>query len=153
MKFQFPQGHESAFYFPGEAVMAEIISTYDWSATLLGAAATWPQGLRNAVSLCLHSPSPMMVLWGAALVQIYNRAFTPLLADKHPVAMGKPCRHTWPELCDDGAPMVKKVMSEGQSVYIQEQLVVINNEQQYYTFSCIPLFDETNPGTPPLARW
>ena len=49
-----------------------LIARLDWSSTPLGAASAWPQSLRTAVDIVIHSPMPMLLLWGPQLTQIYN---------------------------------------------------------------------------------
>lgn len=58
----------------------------------------WPQSLRTAFDIVRHSPTPMILLWGAQLGQLYNDAFGELIGNKHPQAFGQPVDVTWPEL-------------------------------------------------------
>ncbi|MGX4640128.1 response regulator [Massilia sp. SYSU DXS3249] len=47
---------------PGKSALTS--STYDWSASTLGAPAAWPQPLRLAADLMFNTPLPMLLLWG-----------------------------------------------------------------------------------------
>ena len=67
----------------------------DCSMLPVGPPATWPQGLRIAVSVLLHSRCAMAVWWGRELTCFYNDACRPLLGSKHPAALGKPAREIW----------------------------------------------------------
>ena len=65
-----------------------MVAAFDWAATPIGGMESWPQSLRSIVSLCLASPLPMNVIWGAAHTQIYNDAHARLLGADHPAALG-----------------------------------------------------------------
>ncbi|MBD9466441.1 PAS domain-containing sensor histidine kinase [Pseudomonas sp. Pdm06] len=75
-----------------------LVSQVDWAQTPLGTERNWPQSLRTAVDIVLHSPMPMALLWGAQLTHLYNDAFGRLTGDKHPRAFGQPTHAAWPEL-------------------------------------------------------
>ena len=75
-----------------------LIARLDWASSPLGAAHTWPQSLRTAMDIMLHSPMPMALLWGPQLCQLYNDAFARLIGDKHPRTFGQPTHLAWPEL-------------------------------------------------------
>lgn len=48
----------------GDSEMARRVRVMNWSTTPLGPVETWPQSLRVAVGICLHSRFPMFVWWG-----------------------------------------------------------------------------------------
>jgi hypothetical protein len=52
--------------------LGAMIRAHDWSATPLGAPETWPQSLRSALSICLHSSFPTAIYWGPELRLLYN---------------------------------------------------------------------------------
>ena len=52
-----------------------LIARLDWTQSPLGPASQWPQSLRTAVDIVIHSPMPMLLLWGPQLAQIYNDGF------------------------------------------------------------------------------
>ncbi|MDI2590499.1 PAS domain-containing protein [Pseudomonas sp. N3-W] len=90
-----------------------LIARLDWSHSPLGAASTWPQSLRTAVDIVIHSPMPMLLLWGPQLTQIYNDGFAVLSGSKHPDAFGQPTHQVWPEFQDFTAPIFSAVL-QGQ---------------------------------------
>ena len=90
-----------------------LIARLDWSHSPLGAASTWPQSLRTAVDIVIHSPMPMLLLWGSQLTQIYNDGFAVLSGSKHPDAFGQPTHQVWPEFQDFTAPIFSAVL-QGQ---------------------------------------
>jgi hypothetical protein len=55
----------------------------------------------------------MILLWGDSLIQIYNDAYTGLIGDKHPDALGKSIKETQGESWETIGPMIHHVMSTG----------------------------------------
>ncbi|WP_434388009.1 ATP-binding protein [Melittangium boletus] len=132
----------------GGGEMGVLIRAKDWSGTPLGPAASWPQSLRTAVSICLGSRFPYLILWGEELVQIYNDAFRPILGPaKHPQALGLSARETWPEVWSTVGPMVDAALHRGEASWVENQLFLFDRgalvEEVYLTFSHSPVRDET----------
>jgi CheY-like chemotaxis protein len=50
-------------------------SSYDWSASRLGAPQQWPQALRLAADLMLNSPLPALLVWGRDMTVLFNEAY------------------------------------------------------------------------------
>lgn len=98
----------------GEA--GRLIAGIDWTATPLGPLAQWPASVKHTVALLLRSPVPMVLVWGAEGIMIYNDAYARVVGSRHhPSAMGSKCRESWPEIAclnlayspvldDDGRP-------------------------------------------------
>ncbi len=60
---------------------------------------TWPQSLKNAVSLILQNGMPMYLAWGKDFTQFYNDGYAPFLGStRHPQALGNNAKETWPEI-------------------------------------------------------
>ncbi|UHH27671.1 response regulator [Pseudomonas veronii] len=108
---------------------AALIARLDWAKSPLGEANDWPQSLRTAVDIVVHSPMPMQLLWGRELIQLYNDAFALLAGNKHPDAMGQPAHQTWPELHSFTAPIYDAVFS-GQVRAFSEQRFVLQRNQR-----------------------
>ena len=108
---------------------AALIARLDWAKNPLGEANDWPQSLRTAVDIVVHSPMPMQLLWGRELIQLYNDAFALLAGNKHPDAMGQPAHQTWPELHSFTAPIYDAVFS-GQVRSFSEQRFVLQRNQR-----------------------
>ncbi|GAA4499447.1 hypothetical protein GCM10023172_18020 [Hymenobacter ginsengisoli] len=131
--------------FKGGGEMGARIRELDWSQTLLGPVATWPQSLRTAVTIILGSRFPMMVHWGPELVHFYNDGYATILESKHPGALGQPAepwwREMWPFLVDIFRPVLA-----GETTYFENSLVLPNRkgfvEEAYFTFSHSPIYDE-----------
>lgn len=60
----------------------------DWQASALGARSLWPPALRLAVDVVLDSPWPMLLLWGAQRITVFNTAYAELAGPHHPRAPG-----------------------------------------------------------------
>ena len=132
----------AARLFAGPGEMRARGRALDWAATPLGPVEGWPQSLRTAVSLCLASGFPKLVMWGPELVQLYNDAFRSVLQAKHPAGLGQRARDCWPELWEMIGPMYHGVLETGESVFLEDQLFAPERrgepgvaEEAYFTFS------------------
>lgn len=132
----------SAFGQYGE--MRQRWREFDWAATPLGPIAGWQASLRTTVELVLGSGFPMVVLWGPELIQIYNDAYVPFLAAKHPDGLGISNRVCWPEVWHINAPIYERVFA-GETVSLQDALYPVNRqgtggpaEDLYITLSYSP---------------
>jgi PAS domain S-box-containing protein len=125
--------------FAGPGEMRARCRALDWAATPLGPVDGWPQCQRTAVSICLASGFPMLVMWGPELVQLYNDAFRAVLQQKHPAALGQRARDCWPELWEMIGPMYQGVLDTGESVYLENQRFTPVRrgyvEEAFFTFS------------------
>jgi hypothetical protein len=127
--------------------MGAATAAYDWAANPLGAPASWPVALRSAVSLCLSSRFPMMVLWGPDLIGIYNDGMRPVLGTvKHPGGLGAPAREVWSEIWDEIGPSFADVLATGRPTWAENQRLVLERngfpEECYFTYSYSPVFDD-----------
>ncbi|MGO4713055.1 PAS domain S-box protein [Bradyrhizobium sp. 2TAF24] len=109
----------------GGGRMGAAIRTFAWSKTPLGAVALWPQSLRTAVDIVVHSPVPMCLLWGRTGVMLYNDAYIPVAGSRHPVILGRSVFETWPEVADFN----RRVMDagfEGRAISFRDQHLVLH---------------------------
>lgn len=127
--------------------MGALTRSFDWSKTSIGPPDQWQQSLRTTLGIVLHSAFPMFLFWGDDLTCFYNDAFRPSLGKdgKHP-ALGKKGKEVWPEIWDFIGPLLKKVMSSGEPVWFEDQLVPFFRngkiEDIYWTFSYSPVYDD-----------
>ena len=128
-------------FIQGEGEMVELTKKYDWADSPVGEPDTWPQSLRLTVALILSSKFPMFLWWGNELVQFYNDAYRPSLGNegKHPTALGQRGEDCWPEIWPTIKPLIDQVMSGGEAVWSENQLIPIYRngklEDVYWTFS------------------
>ena len=138
-------GYEASI--PGDGKIGELIRSYDWSQTSLGAIANWSPSLRNAISIVLGSRYPMLIWWGEELLNFYNDAFIPILGARHPNALGQPAPEVWQEAWDILTPQVEAVFKQERSSLNEALMFVLERngylEETYFTYSYSPIFDET----------
>ncbi|MDP9169750.1 MAG: response regulator, partial [Acidobacteriota bacterium] len=136
----------------GGGEMGALMRRLDWSRTPVGPAAQWPQSLRTAVSILLNSGFPMYIAWGPEFIQFYNDAYRPILGStKHPAALGQGSRECFAEIWGIIGPMFQRVLDEGESTTLTDQLLPLNRhnfiEECYFTFSYSAVRDESSrPG-------
>ncbi|WBB80078.1 PAS domain-containing protein [Micromonospora sp. WMMD882] len=145
-----PDGRRWRQIFAAGGAAGARIAGHDWSTTPLGAVTTWPQSLRTAVTICLHSRFPILLWWGPDLVMLHNDAYQPILGESKRDAMGRPGAEVWPEVWDVIGPMLDGVLAGRGATWSQDQLLLLDRngylEECYFTFSYSPVVGET--GTP-----
>jgi PAS domain S-box-containing protein len=123
--------------------MARQVGLLDWASTPLGPAETWPESLRVATDICLRSRFPMAVLWGQEMTMIYNDGYRPVLALKHPAALGRPAGTVWPEIWPTVGPMLTNVLRTGLPCWFEDLMLVMDRrgypEECHFTFSYSPV--------------
>ena len=133
-------------FLAGGGEMGARIRAYDWSATPLGPIDRWPQALRSALDLCLNSSFPTAIYWGQELRLLYNDAWAPIPALKHPWALGQPARAVWDDIWDIIAPQLEQVMSKGEGISAYDQMLPMERggqiEETYWNYSFTPLRNE-----------
>src|SRR5690242_3011652 len=103
--------------------MGERIRSHNWAATPLGSPSTWPTALRSAVSIMLGSSFPTAVYWGQELLLLYNDAWAPIPAERHPHALGRPGKEVWPDIWHVVGPQFKDVLTTGNGVSTFDQML------------------------------
>lgn len=130
----------------GGGEMGALMRAHDWAATPFGPVDGWSQPLRSMVGACLNSPLLGTVLWGPELRMLYNDAYVPSLADRHPAALGRPVAEVWGEVWDMVAAPFYHAMRTGEG-FAQDrvELPMVRNgqlETTYWNFSATPIFGE-----------
>jgi PAS domain S-box-containing protein len=127
----------------GEA--AAFMRTLDASNSPLGSPHGWPNSLRTIVSLMLGSKFPMFVAWGPELAFIYNDAYSSILGDKHPRAMGGRFQDVWSEIWAQVGPLAHRALG-GEASWLEDLPLVMKRrgfeEETYFTFSYSPARDD-----------
>jgi len=146
-----PAGHQVALdhgdrLLPGGGEMGRLVRAGAWPDGSLGPIAAWPQSLRAALGICLGSRFPIVIYWGPGLLTFYNDAYAPILASKHPWALGRPCREVWAEIWDVIGPQLEGVLATGEATWSDDQLLLLRRhgyaEECYFSFSFSPIRDE-----------
>jgi signal transduction histidine kinase len=137
---------DALFAGPGE--MRALCRDFDWSATSLGPTGSWPLSLRTIVKMLLSSRHPMFLFWGPDLIQFYNDAYRPSLAEggRHPRALGMRGAEFWTDIWDIIGPQIDQVMGGGEATWHEDHLVPIERngrlEEVYWTYSYGPAYGD-----------
>ncbi len=123
--------------------MADQVRLHDWASTPLGPLDAWPEVLKTTVAQTLSSRFPQAIVWGEALIMLYNDPFVPILGNKPP-ALGRPFSEVWQEAWDEVKPISDAAFA-GRATYIEDFPLVIERsgypEQAYFTFCYSPIRD------------
>ncbi|MBB2947551.1 signal transduction histidine kinase/CheY-like chemotaxis protein [Actinoplanes lutulentus] len=123
-----------------------LMARLDWTGTRLGAIETWPQSLKAAVRIVLSSRYPMLLLWGPDFTQLYNDAYSGLIGDKHPAALGLDVRETLAEGWDVLRPLIDEAMATGVASWVPALQLLLDRsgyrEEAYFSVSHAPARDD-----------
>jgi serine phosphatase RsbU (regulator of sigma subunit) len=125
--------------FEAAGALREAYRQVDWAATPLGPVASWSPALSAAVNLMVRSRIGATLLWGPEFVLLYNEAYVPILAEKHPEALGRTAREVFPEVWAEIEPMLRSVLSGQGTVFIENLRLLMSRHQMmqesFFTFS------------------
>ncbi|HEX5417250.1 MAG TPA: PAS domain-containing protein, partial [Chloroflexota bacterium] len=130
----------------GGGDLGALVRSFDWSKTSLGPKATWPQSLKTAVDILLQSPVPIVMLWGADGVMIYNDAYSVFAGLRHPSLLGCKVLEGWPEVAAFNANVMRVGLSGGTLAYRDQHLVLYRNgkpEDVWMNLDYSPVLDES----------
>ncbi len=126
-------------------MMAELIRTRDWSDGL-GPIESWPPALRSALSICLNSSFPTAIYWGPDLRLLYNDSWSPIPAERHPWALGRPAAEVWSDIWEVVGPQFEEVMKTGKGISTYDQFLPMVREgiqrETYWNYSMTAIQDE-----------
>ncbi len=129
--------------------MARRIAEHDWSRSL-GAVSAWPESLKTTVGLLIHSPVPIVLLWGEDGVMIYNDAYSVFAGGRHPELLGSKVREGWPEVAEFNDNVMKVGLAGGTLAYRDQELTLHRSgrpEQVWMDLDYSPVIDESGaPG-------
>lgn len=130
--------------------MAERVRAFDWAATPLGAIETWSPSLRFAVDMVLTTQLPMALRWGPELVLIYNDAYAPALAERHPGYLGVLFKNTSADFQASTRALYADLLSGVSRGFVFEKLPyklmrTDRQETAWFTVSYSPVPDCTAP--------
>jgi PAS domain S-box-containing protein len=129
--------------------MSRRIAAHDWSDSL-GPIAGWPQSLKAAVGLVVHSPVPMVLLWGEDGIMIYNDAYSVFAGGRHPRLLGSKVREGWPEVAAFNDNVMKVGLAGGTLFYEDQELTLYRAgfpERVWMNLAYSPIMgDDGQPG-------
>ncbi|MBB5868840.1 serine phosphatase RsbU (regulator of sigma subunit) [Allocatelliglobosispora scoriae] len=119
--------------------LREAYEAVDWAATPLGPVESWSPALLSAVGLTLNTRFAATLLWGPEFILVYNEAYVPLIAGKHPAALGAPAELVFPEIWATIDPMLRSVRAGEGATWVQDLRLDLDRrgflEECYFTFS------------------
>ncbi len=125
--------------------MGLTMRAFDWEANALGDPAFWPQPLKTLVGMMLAADQPMFIAWGPERILLYNDAYAPLLADRHPGALGQPFMTVWREAEAELMPLFQRVFA-GDPVHMADIELYLDrpgrDREAHFAFSYTPVHDE-----------
>jgi PAS domain S-box-containing protein len=145
---------KSLSFLNGGGEMGERIRAFDWLQTPLGHLSQWPQSLRTAVNIVLQSPVPLVMLWGAEGIMIYNDAYAVFAGGRHPHLLGSHVLEGWPEVADFNQNVMDKGLRGETLSYQDQQLTLYRNhkpEAVWMDLNYSPIMDESGKPAGVLA--
>jgi PAS domain S-box-containing protein len=127
--------------------LGRLIGEFDWGSTSVGSIASWPGYLRTTVSTILRSPVPIVTLWHADGVMIYNEAYSEFAAERHPRLLGSRVREGWPEVADFNDNVMKTVLGGGTLSYREREITLLYEgraKSVWLDLDYSPVLDEAN---------
>ncbi len=84
----------------------------------------------------------MFIVWGPERTLIHNQAYVPILAQKHPGALGRPFLDVWSEIKHDLTPLVERAYA-GEAVQMDDIALIMHRrgvtEEAHFAFSYTPV--------------
>ncbi len=115
-------------FLEGGGEMTALMRVHDWSSTSIGPFDAWPQSLKTATGIVLRSPVPMVLLWGADGVMIYNEAYSVFAGNRHPGLLGSKVREGWPEAAAFNDHVMKTGLAGGVLSFRDQELTLYRGE-------------------------
>lgn len=126
--------------------MGERIRSLDWTQTALGSPSTWPTALKSAVSIMLGSNFPTAIYWGPELLLLYNDAWAPIPAERHPLALGRAGKDVWTDIWHVVGPQFEEVLRTGEGLSTFDQMLPMvrdgSVQETYWNYSLSAIRNE-----------
>jgi PAS domain S-box-containing protein len=129
--------------FTGDGEMASRLRAFDWAGHPLGPPASWPVELKTALGICLPATTPTAIYWGPDFRLLYNDAWIPVPADRHPAAIGEPAETVWSDIWDVVGPQFREAFGSGRGFSTYDQKLAMRRrgviEETYWNYSLTPI--------------
>jgi signal transduction histidine kinase len=129
----------------GTGEMAERVRAFSWKSTAIGPISEWTETLLGAVNIMLSASHPILLLCGPELILLYNDAFSPILTNRHPNALGDRGREFWSDVWPVVGQQLESVLHDQQTISFQNALVpILRNgklEDAYFNYNYSPVFE------------
>ncbi|MGV8839202.1 MAG: sensor histidine kinase [Bauldia sp.] len=137
--------HRDDLTFAAAGDQGELFRRITWEKTGLGHSGRWPQALRTLLNVMLNCQQPTFIAWGPQRVWLNNEACIPILADKHPAAIGRPSHEVWSEAWSVLGPLFDRVFA-GEPISMQDFSVSLLRrgrlQRAFFDFSYTPVRNE-----------
>jgi PAS domain-containing protein len=126
----------------GDLSYLEWMREFDWASSPIGPIEQWPTELRQICEHILASPDPNNILWGDDCIFLYNKAFSIMVGDKHPCAMGRPFKENFPQW-PEYYRIFDRMRETGESVQQEKVRRVLERdgqlEEAFFEFVLTPI--------------
>ncbi|GGQ57820.1 SpoIIE family protein phosphatase [Couchioplanes azureus] len=141
MGAELPERLRTAFGRGGE--MGHRMRALDWTDTPLGAPASWPAELADAVATMLASKAQIVLFWGPDYCALYNDAYITTMGSKHPGHLGRPGREMWAETWSLLQDLFDGVTAADEAYYAADHPFMLERygflEETYFDISYDPI--------------
>ncbi|KAH6644071.1 hypothetical protein C7974DRAFT_13853 [Boeremia exigua] len=122
----------------------EWMRQYDWASSPVGPVDEWPVALRHTCELALATSDPINIVWGDECTLLYNQAYSGIVGDKHPRAMGRPLKENFPQW-PEYHRMFDEMKRTGQYVEQEKQRRILVrdgiSQECFFSFLLAPILD------------
>lgn len=129
----------------GGSEMAERVRKFGWETTPLKSMGLWSDSVISAVNFVLASPVSTILMVGPSLITLYNDAYIPTLAERHPAALGMPGDVLWSDAWAAVGHQIEAVNRNGEAFRFENVLIpVVRNgvlTDTYFSYSFSPIFE------------
>lgn len=139
--------HSQAEFDPilqGGGECGALMRAMDWASNPLGPVSDWPPELRAVVGIALGSKQPMLIVWGAQQITLYNDGYAAMCGSRHPAALGRPFRELWFDIWDHVDPIISAAY-DGISTSMDDIAFTMHRngypEETHFAFSYSPVRD------------
>ncbi|ERT09390.1 sensory box protein [Lyngbya aestuarii BL J] len=127
--------------------MGEIMRSFDWQQTPLGAVDQWSIQLKTILNLILNACHPMFILWGDEKLFLYNDACRSIFTDLQPaLTLGQPLKSCYPNLDRVIASDIQHILTTGEAICRENQDFnqpsFIEQKHSSFKTSYSPIFDQ-----------
>ncbi|WP_207460772.1 response regulator [Azospirillum sp. SYSU D00513] len=130
----------------GGGEVGDLVRRPGFQAAGLGPVESWPPSLRSILEMALNSRQAKFVAWGPDLAFLYNDAYIPIFAERHPQALGRPFAEVWSDIWPQIRPIVESNLTGVGHLY-EELLIPMmrdgRTQDTWFTFSYTPVRDES----------
>ena len=126
----------------GGGQAGRFVSESDWMGSALGSPADWSSSLRISLNIALHSPAPVLLVWGDSRSMLYNDAFAARIGSRHPAAFGAPWsgEALWPGFGETHVAAIESCFGAPRQAMEDPPVAPPAAEGEASDFSCMPIF-------------